>query len=149
MAQNNRPVFANLVNNGYETISGATSSAGTIASPTSTTDFRELIESPVGSGGTYVARIDYIVTATSGTPASAAARLNLWITDTSGLNARIFQSIQIPVVASITATIPGAGNTIFFEQLVLEEGQKLYASVTLLTAGTELNVIVYGGNLIS
>ena len=149
MAQNNRPVFANLVNNGYETISGATSSAGTIASPTSTTDFRELIESPVGSGGTYISRIDYLVTATSGTPASAAARFNLWITDTSGLNARILQSIQLPVVAAINTTIPGAGNTTFYEQLVLEEGQKLYGSVTVLTANTQLNVIVFGGNLVS
>lgn len=147
MAQNNRPVFANIINNGYATVSVANTSGSTVTNPVDSTNFRELIVAP--AGGTYVSRIDYLVTATSGTPASAAARFNLWITDTSGLNARILQSIQLSVVAAINNTIPGAGNTAFFEQLVLQEGQKLYASVTVLTANTELNVIVFGGNLIS
>ena len=147
MAQNNRPVFANIINNGYATVSVANTSGSTVTNPVDSTNFRELIVAP--AGGTYVSRINYLVTATSGTPASAAARFNLWITDTSGLNARILQSIQLPVVAAINNTIPGAGNTAFYEQLVLQEGQKLYASVTVLTANTELNVIVFGGNLIS
>ena len=147
MAQNNRPVFANIINNGYATVSVANTSGSTVTNPVDSTSFRELIVAP--AGGTYVSRIDYLVTATSGTPASAAARFNLWITDTSGLNARILQSIQLPVVAAINTTIPGAGNTAFFEQLVLQEGQKLYASVTVLTANTELNVIVFGGNLVA
>ena len=147
MAQNNRPVFANIINNGYATVSVANTSGSTVTNPVDSTSFRELIVAP--AGGTYVSRIDYLVTATSGTPASAAARFNLWITDTSGLNARILQSIQLPVVTAINTTTPGAGNTAFFEPLVLQEGQKLYASVTVLTANTELNVIVFGGNLVA
>lgn len=147
MAQNNRPVFANSVNNEYATLSVANTSGSTVTNPVDSTSFRKLITAP--AGGTYLTRIDYLVTATSGTPASAAARFNLWITDITGLNARIFNSYQLPLVAAINNTIPGAANTIFFEQLVLQEGQQIYASVTVLTANTELNVVAFGGNLIS
>lgn len=145
MPLNHKPVFANVLNNKQKTISVAKTTFGVEAAPADSTSFRELITAP--TGGCVITRFQYQFIPTTGTPITAACLLNIWLTDTAGINAIVLKSIKVLATTAMTTTNPGACNTEFFEQFNLQAGQKIFVSVTALTANTECNVFLFGGNL--
>tara|TARA_R110000868_G_scaffold410696_1_gene699942 strand:+ start:139 stop:576 length:438 start_codon:yes stop_codon:yes gene_type:complete len=137
MAANQRPVFSLLPINPIVNLSVANTSNAVVASPADATDFR-LLYTCAKTDGAKVGTIGYQWIGT-GTP--AAGILNIWITDTSGANARVRRMYAFAIAAgAISTTVQGSYVELSFLDFQVSNGQKIFVSVTTVAANTTLNV---------
>ena len=137
MATNQRPVFAYNPKSPVVNLSAANTSNAEVASPSDSTSFRLLYTCPVAAGSKVTTiSLQYV-----GTGTVSAAVFNIWLTDAAGANARVVRSIAIPLAAgAISTTSPGYFLSIPLLDSQLQQGQRIYVSVTTLAANTTLNV---------
>lgn len=136
MATNQRPVFALDPVTKVVNISGANTATAAVVSPADGTDFRELYSCAVTEG----AKCTLIAYQFIGTGTPSAGIFYIWLTDTSGANARIIRSVLFSGSSAISTTVPGPYAEITFTDLQIQNGQKIFVSVTTLAANTTLNV---------
>ena len=137
MAANQRPVFSLLPINPIVNLSVANTSNAVVASPADGTDFR-LLYACAKTDGAKVGTIGFQWIGT-GTP--AAGILNIWLTDTSGNNARVRRMYAFPISAgAISTTVQGNYIEISFLDFQVSNGQEIFVSVTTVAANTTLNV---------
>jgi hypothetical protein len=136
MATNQRPVFALIPKTPVVNIDTANTSNAAVATPTNSGSFRELYSCAVPEG----AKCTLIGFQFIGTGTPSAAILNIWLTDSSGANARVIRMQTIVLGAAITTTVPGQFLEIAFFDFQIQNGQKLFVSLTTLAANTTLNV---------
>jgi hypothetical protein len=137
MATNQRPVFAYNPKTPVVNISAANTSNAEVASPSDSTSFRELYVSPVTAGS----KVTSIAFQFVGTGTVSAGIANIWLTNNAGANARVVRMVTIPLAAgAISNTVPGYYVEVAFQDFQLEDGQKIFVSVTTLAANTTLNV---------
>ena len=96
-----------------------------------------------GANGGFVSEIDYqaIGSGTCGT-----SIMNIWKTDTGGVNAQIIKSITVAAgTGAISTTNAGVFGSNIFSLLNLATGEKIYVSFTVLAANVTYNVVAFGG----
>jgi hypothetical protein len=136
MPANQRPVFALLPKTPVVNLSTANTTNAVVASPTDAADFRELYTCAIPEGAKVTnISIQYIGT---GTP--SAALFNIWLTNSSGANARVIRMITVPAGGTISTTVPGSFISTTFLDFQVQNGQKIFVSLTTLAANTTLNV---------
>jgi hypothetical protein len=137
MAANQRPVFALKPVTPTVNISTANTSNAVVASPSDAADFRQLYDCTCVDG----AKITTIAVQFIGTGTSGTGIVNLWVTDTSGADARVRRMITIPAASgAISATLAGQYIETIFLDFQIAFGQKIFVSLTALAANTTLNV---------
>jgi hypothetical protein len=137
MATNQRPVFALIPKTPVVNIDTANTSNAAVATPTDSGSFRELYSCAVAEG----AKCTTIAMQFVGTGTPSAAILNIWLTDSSGANARvIFMQVSPLQSGAISNTLPGQYIEIPFLDFQIQNGQKIFVSLTTLAANTTLNV---------
>ena len=141
MAINNKPIFGGSADSATVNISTANTSTAAVASPADAADFRLLFTA--GGDGAF---IDEIQLQWIGTGTPAAGIFNVWVTDTSNANARIYRmNATTANSGAISATVIGGQFNYQFANFNLKAGQRVYVSQTVLAANTTLNVTVFGG----
>ena len=131
------PVFSLIPVNPIVNLSVANTSNAVVASPADGTDFR-LLYTCAKTAGAKVGTIGFQWIGT-GTP--AAGILNIWLTDTSGNDARVRRMYAFPISAgAISTTVQGNYIEISFLDFQVSNGQEIYVSVTTMAANTTLNV---------
>jgi hypothetical protein len=137
MATNQRPVFACRPITPIVNLDTANTSNAVVASPADSGSFRELYECTTPEG----AKITLIDFQFIGTGTSSAGILNIWVTNSSGANARVRKTFQFGLApAAISTTYAGVNAEIPFLDFQVQNGQKVFVSVTTLAANTTLNV---------
>jgi len=137
MAANQRPVFALKPVTPTANLSGANTATAAVASPADGTDFRLLYTCGVTEG----AKLTLLAYQFIGTGTPSAGIFYIWITDTAGANARIIRSSAfLALSGAISTTLPGQYAELTFSDLQIQNGQKIFVSVTTLAANTTLNV---------
>jgi hypothetical protein len=136
MATNQRPVFALIPVSPIVNLSVANTSNAVVASPADATDFRELYACSIPEG----AKITNISIQYIGTGTPAAGLLNIWLTNSSGANARVIRMLTIVAGVAITTTAAGTFLSTTFLDFQVQNGQKVFVSVTTLAANTTANV---------
>jgi hypothetical protein len=136
MATNQRPVFALIPKTPVVNIDTANTSNAAVATPTDSGSFRELYSCAVAEG----AKCTTIAMQFVGTGTPSAAILNIWLTDSSGADARVIRMQTIVSGSAITSTVPGQFLEIIFPDFQIQNGQKIFVSLTTLAANTTLNV---------
>jgi hypothetical protein len=136
MATNQRPVFALIPKTPVVNIDTANTSNAAVATPTDSGSFRELYSCAVAEG----AKCTLIGLQFVGTGTPSAAILNIWLTDSSGANARVIRMQVIAAGSAISTTVPGQFLEIAFPDFQIQNGQKIFVSLTTLAANTTLNV---------
>jgi len=137
MAANQRPVFALTPKTPTANISVANTATAAVASPADATDFRQVYQCSTIEGS----KITLIAYQFIGTGTPSAGIFNIWLTDTSNANARVIRSVAVSVAAgAITTTLPGPYAELTFSDFQLQNGQRIYVSLTTLAANTTLNV---------
>lgn len=137
MATNQRPVFAFSPVSPVVNLSTANTSNAVVASPADAADFRLLYTCSIPEG----AKCTLVAFQFVGTGTPAAGVFNIWATDSIGNNARVIRTYSFPVSAgAISTTVAGLYVEIPFQDLQLQNGQKLFVSVTTLASNTTLNV---------
>lgn len=139
MPANQRPVFALVPKTPVVNIDTANTSYANVASPSDSGSFRQLYQCSIADGAKCTL-ISYQFIATTGTPTPSAGVFNIWLTDTSNANARLVRSIAFAAGSAMSTTVPGPYNEIVINDLQLQNGQRLYVSVTTLAANSTLNV---------
>jgi hypothetical protein len=146
MAANIYPIFYLRPFCIAKSLTAALTNINNVASPSESTSFVKIYETPTGTDeGGGIDKVQYQFIATSGTPTPSACIIYLWVTDASGNNAKAVEAIIQAAGAAISNTIPGPLRFITFNNLNLQPGQHVYASVTVLAANTQLNISSYGG----
>jgi hypothetical protein len=134
---NQRPVFSLIPVNPIVNLSVANTANAVVASPADDTDFR-LLYACAKTAGAKVGTIGFQWIGT-GTP--AAGILNIWLTDTSGNDARVRRMYAFPISAgAISTTVQGNYIEISFIDFQVSNGQEIFVSVTTMAANTTLNV---------
>lgn len=137
MPANQRPVFALVPKTPVVNLSTANTSNAVVASPSDAADFRLLYDCTVAEGS----KITLIALQFIGTGTPAAGILNIWLTNSSGANARVIRMYAFAAASgAISTTVIGPYAEIAFQDLQIQNGQKLFVSVTTLAANTTLNV---------
>jgi hypothetical protein len=137
MAANQRPVFALTPKTPTANLSVANTANAVVASPTDGTDFRQVYQCSTVEGS----KITLIAYQFIGTGTPSAAIFNIWLTDTSNANARVIRSVAVAVAAgAISTVLPGPYAELTFSDFQLENGQRIYVSLTTMAANTTLNV---------
>jgi hypothetical protein len=137
MATNQRPVFACRPITPIVNLDTANTSNAVVASPADSGSFRELYECTTPEG----AKITLIDFQFIGTGTSSAGILNIWITDNAGANAMVRKTFQFGLASgAISTTLAGVNAEIPFLDFQVQDGQKIFVSVTTLAANTTLNV---------
>jgi hypothetical protein len=146
MAANIYPIFYLRPFLTVKSLTAALTDINNIASPAESTSFIKIYETPSGTDeGGGIDKIQYQFIATTGTPTTSACIIYLWVTDASGNNARAVESIIQAAGALISNTVSGPMNYLMLNNMNLQPGQHVYASVTVLAANTQLNISSYGG----
>lgn len=144
MPANQKPVFALTPKTPVVNLDTANTSTAAVASPSSSGSFRELYACSIAEG----AKCTLIAYQFVGTGTPSAGILYIWLTDSSGANARIIRSFAFSALSGAISTIlPGGYNEISFTDLQLQNGQKLFVSATTMAANTSLNVRASIGEL--
>jgi len=115
---------------------------------------------PDGSGGTL---FDLVTGAANGTrvdsiriinsqatyTASLAIVARIYITDTSGLNPRLFDEVAIPASVIRSATAASTANVLLTYPggIFIASGQKIRVAVSSYTAADQVDFTARGGNL--
>jgi hypothetical protein len=134
---NQRPVFSLIPVNPIVNLSVANTANAVVASPADDTDFRLLY----ACGKTAGAKVGTIGFQWIGTGTPSAGILNIWITDTSGNDARVRRMYAFPISAgAISTTVQGNYIEISFLDFQVSNNQEIYVSVTTMAANTTLNV---------
>lgn len=141
MAQNSKPLFGSTPLTTIANVSVAKTSLVEIASPADAPDLRLLYTAPTDGG--FIDAIDYQAIGT-GTP--AASIMNIWITDTAGANARIWQMITVASGSAISTTVKGVSGSQGLNYMNLKAGQKIFASFTALASNITYNVTAFCGD---
>lgn len=137
MPANQRPVFALLPKTPVVNIDTANTSTAAVASPSSSGNFRELYACAITEG----AKLTTIAYQFIGTGTPSAGIFYIWLTDNTGANARVIRSYQFAAAAgAISTTLAGSYVEISFLDLQIQNGQKVFVSVTTLAVNTTLNV---------
>jgi hypothetical protein len=137
MAANQRPVFGLIPKTPVVNLSTANTATAAVASPSDAADFRQLYACAVNEG----AKLTLVAYQFIGTGTPAAGILYIWLTDDTGANARIIRSYQFAVASgAITTVLAGAYVEISFLDLQIQDGQKVFVSLTTMAANTTLNV---------
>jgi hypothetical protein len=136
MPANQKPVFALTPKTPVVNLDTANTSTAAVASPSSSGSLRELYACAVPEG----AKVSLIAYQFIGTGTPSAGIVYIWLTDSSGANARIIRNVAFGSGSAISTTIPGGSNEITFTDFQLQNGQKIFVSVTTLAANTTLNV---------
>ena len=124
-----------------QNLSTARTGVTTIASPSAGADLVLL-----GTAGTYGGYISSIKYQFRGTGTQAAALIYIWRTDTSGANAEIVDVFTVTAAAAaMSNTNNGQYEERTYNDFNLQSGQKVYASVSVLTASCTVNIIPNGG----
>jgi hypothetical protein len=141
MAVNNKPIFGGIVESGVVNISTANTSTAQVNSPADAADFRLLFTA--GANGGF---IDEIQLQWIGTGTPSAGIFNIWITDTSNANARIYKmNTTTANTGAISTTVIGGQFVYTFTNFNVKAGQRVYVSQTVIAANTTLNVTLFGG----
>lgn len=137
MPANFRPVFALSPKTPFANLSAANTATAAVASPSDSTSFRNLYTCAVTEG----AKLTLITYQFIGTGTPSAGIFYVWLTDTSNANATIIRSVLFSAGSgAISTTLPGPYAEITFSDLQLQNGQRIYVSVTTLAVNTTLNV---------
>jgi hypothetical protein len=121
-------------------LTAARTSVATIAAPVDATDLRLLFTA--GANGGFVDEIGYNIV---GTGTQLAALVYIWRTDASGANAEVVDRFIVTVGTAMTNTNPGQRDvkTPSFENMA--SGEKIFISISVLSASCECAVWVRGG----
>ena len=145
MAVNNFPIFGGKPETNIANITSGNTSSLVVASPADATNFKLLFTA--GTNGGWIDQFTYkwISTASpaSGTP--NACVIYLWLTDSTGLNARIYHSYSVTAGSAMSATVAGKEESFVYNFANLAAGVKVFASVSQIAANTSLNAVVEGG----
>lgn len=112
----------------------------TIASPADAADLRLLFTA--GSNGGFVDEIGYNIV---GTGTQLASLIYIWRTDASGANAEIVNRFIVAAGSAMSGTVPGQTDVLLPIYENLAAGQKLFASIHILSANCEAVVWACGG----
>ena len=149
MPVNNKPIFGGVpIVNVVTILEATTSNGGTngvIADPDTFATHKLYKIFEAGANGGFIDCIDYqaIYTGTYGTP--GATLMNVWVTDSNGVNARVINTITVAPGTLMSATNRGVSQstTLYFANL--GPGQKAYVSFTLLASNISYTVTAYCG----
>lgn len=138
MAANTSPVFTKEAQVGFARIAAANTArdgSGTLVDAfTATTD---------GS-------VAFKATFTSAQATAAASALKVvrvFITDTAGVNPRLYKEALLPALTPSTTVIGSTVTITFTDGLVLKSGQKIQVSQSIYaTAADQTDVVIEGGN---
>lgn len=143
MAVNTLPLSFGQVESYTKEISVARTGETVIASPASATDQADLFTAGTNGGGYDT--IEYQFCISSGTPTQAATKILIWETDTSGANARVVRQIAVAAGSAMGTTVAGQNGIITFNRADLKSGQKVFATVTVVTTNVICNLTIRAG----
>lgn len=142
MAVNTLPLSFGNVESNTKVISVARTGETEIASPADGTDLRELFEAGVNSGGYDT--IEYQVVQ-SAAATQAASKILIWETDNAGANARVVRQITVAAGSAMSTTVAGQNGIIQFNRADLQDGVKVFVSVTVVTTNCLWNFTIRAG----
>ncbi len=112
----------------------------TIASPADAADLRELFEA--GPNGGSVDEVGYQVV---GTGTQAASLVYVWKTDNTGANAEIVNIFTVAAGSAMTNTVKGQTDRWYPNYENLDDGVKIFITVSVLSTNCEFVVFLNGG----
>lgn len=137
MPANFKPVFALTPKSPVVNLSAANTSNAVVASPSDSTSFRELYACATAEGS----KITLIAYQFIGTGTPSAGIFNIWLSSTSNTNAQVIRSVAFSAASgAISTTLAGPYAELAFTDFQIQNGQRLYVSVTTLAANTTLNI---------
>jgi hypothetical protein len=136
MPANQRPVFALLPKTPVVNLDTANTATAVVASPSDSGSFRQLYACAIPEG----AKCTLISYQFIGTGTPSAGIFYIWLTDNTGANARVVRGLAFGAGSAMTATVAGPYLEIAINDLQIQNGQKIFVSVTTVAANTTLNV---------
>jgi hypothetical protein len=143
MAVNTLPLSFGQVYSKTAQISVARTGETVIASPADATDLRQLLEANVNGSGydTIEYQVVYSTAATQ-----AASKILIWETDDTGANAQVVRQIAVAAGSAQSTTVAGQNGIIVFNRADLQDGVKVFVSVTVVTANCLWNFTIRAGH---
>jgi len=145
MAVNSNSVLSGGVANSIpKTVSTAKTDYTIIASPSDGADLALVFTADTYGG--FVDAIDYQLTPIGATNSTQAASImNIWMTNESGLNARVIKSVAILAMSATSTTTPGVYTQTALNFYNIQAGCKLFVSFTVVSANGNFNVVAWSG----
>lgn len=141
MAVNQIPLSAGKASTSTVNISVAKTDTSVVASPADATDFRLLFTAGTNHGYYDGIQIQWI-----GSGTQAAHVIDIWETDSAGLNARIVESFEFAAMGgAISSVVAGTKSFLSFPFANLQAGVKVFISSRVVSGSCSLNATLRGG----